>query len=231
MKNSSGIQTLESMCQAVWYNRWTMKKIAPFLKGDILEVGCGIGNFTPILVKYGIVWAIDIDKEYIKETEKKVMGKAKVGIGDIESGKYFFGNRRFDSIVCLNVLEHIKADQAALDNLYQLLNKGGRLILLLPVHQFLYGEIDKSINHFRRYNKSQINRQLEEIGFKIDISRKINFPGALGWFIAGKFLKETVVKRSNIKIFNLVAPIFLWFENLIEPPVGTSVLVIGQKVC
>lgn len=226
-----GQQTLESMSQAQWYNQWTVRKFEEFLHGDILEIGCGIGNFTNSLSKYGKVWAVDIQKEYVIETKKQVNGKAQVGIGDIEKGKYFFSGQNFDNIICLNVLEHIKDDQAALNNLFKLLKTGGRLILLIPAHQFLYGEIDRSIDHYRRYNKSGICQMLERIGFKIEKSRELNFLGALGWFIAGRVLKETIVKQGDIKIFNLVAPIFLQMENLIEPPVGTSILVVAQKVC
>lgn len=229
MSDDNGTQTLESMSQAVWYNQWTLDKFKQFLNGEILEVGCGIGNFTETLVDYGRVWAIDINKDYVTQTKDKVGGKAQVGLGDIERGEYFFKSKKFDSIVCLNVLEHIKNDQLALDNLFSLLKTGGRLVLLIPAHQFLYGEIDKLINHYRRYNKTEIVGRLKKIGFKIDKSRLLNLMGAIGWFISGKILQETTVKKEKIKIFNLVAPIFLGFENLIEPPIGTSILIIAQK--
>lgn len=228
---NSGQQTLESMNQAVWYNEWILKNFKEFLNGDILEVGCGIGNFTDSLMRYGKVWAIDINQEYIKKTKQKVDGKAQVGFGDIEKGKYFFNGQKFDSIICLNVLEHIKDDDRALNNLFNLLKDKGRLILLVPSHKFLYGEIDRSIDHFRRYNKGDICSKLKKIGFQIDKSRRLNLLGALGWFVAGRILRETVVKKGNIKIFNLVAPLLLRLENLIEPPVGISVLVVAKKVC
>lgn len=227
MKN--GKQTLESMNQAVWYNKWTLNKFKKFLNGEILEVGCGIGNFTSTLVNYGQVWAIDINNEYIEKTKDKVKGKARVGFGDIEKGKYFFPSRKFDVIVCLNVLEHIKDDAAAGNNLYQLLRKGGKLILLAPAHWFLYGEIDRSIGHFRRYNKRGLIKQLGGVGFKVTWSRNINFLGALGWFITGRILKKEKVDGKAIKIFNLIAPFFLSPEDLFEPPIGTSILVVAKK--
>lgn len=225
MKNDT--VTLESMSQAVWYNQWTLNKFTPFIYGDILEVGCGIGNFTGLLAKYGKIWAVDINQEYIKRN--KPDKKINVGFGDIEKGKYFFKNKTFDSIVCLNVLEHIKDDNSAIKNLFTLLKPGGRLILLVPAHQFLYGEIDRSIGHVRRYNKGDLTRRLEETGFKILLSRKLNLLGALGWFIAGRILKEDIVKKDNIKIFNLVAPLVLSLEDLFGTPIGTSILIIAQK--
>lgn len=230
MKNKLGKDTLESMSQAVWYNQWTLKKFKSFLNGEILEIGCGIGNFTKSLTKYGKVWAIDIDPQGIEKTREVVNGRVRIGFGDLETNKFFFGNRKFDTIVCLNVLEHIKDDLKALKNLNKLLRPGGFLILLVPLHQFLYGQIDRSIGHFRRYSKSELNEILKKVGFKIIKSKRLNFLGGIGWFITGKILKENQVKEEKIKIFNFFAPLFLKVENLIEPPIGTSLLTIAQKV-
>lgn len=229
MNSDCGTQTLESMNQAVWYNKWTLDQFKQFLSGEILEVGCGIGNFTNDLLKFGEVWAIDINKEYVMQTKSEVEGVAQVGLGDIEKGEYFFKDKKFDSIVCLNVLEHIKDDQSALNNLFSLLKTEGKLILLIPAHQFLYGQIDRSIDHYRRYNKTEIISRLKGIGFEISKSKLLNLMGAIGWFISGKILKETTVKKEKIKIFNLIAPIFLRFENFIEPPIGTSILIVASK--
>lgn len=225
-----GQQTLESMSLAQWYNQWTTKKFQNALHGEILEVGCGIGNFTYFLSKHGRVWAIDIRKEYIEDTKRKIDGKAQVGIGNIETGKYFFGDQKFDSIVCLNVLEHVKDDRRALKNLFNLLKSGGNLILLIPAHRFLYGEIDRSIGHFRRYGKLEVIKKLEEVGFKIKEFRRLNFLGALGWFIAGRLLKEDKVKEGNIKMFNLLAPLLLRLEDLLSIPLGTSILIFAEKI-
>lgn len=230
MKNSQGTDTLESMNQAAWYNQWTLNKFKDYLTGDILEVGCGIGNFTKFLNIYKTVWAIDINNEHIKKTKKMVDKDIQVGFGNIEKNEYFFKDRNFDSIVCLNVLEHIKNDDMALQNLCKLLKNKGKLILLVPSHQVLYGEIDKSIDHFRRYSKVELTKKLEKIGFKIIYSRKLNFLGAIGWFTAGKILKQNIIKEGNIKIFNILAPLILPLEDLFEPLIGTSILYIAEKI-
>lgn len=229
MTNSNGTQTLESMSQAIWYNRWTLNKFKKYLSGEILEVGCGIGNFTKDLKKYGKVWAIDISDDYTRQTIERAGNTVSVGIGDIEKGEYFFDDKKFDSIVCLNVLEHIKDDQAALKNLYELLNEGGYLILLVPAFNFLYGELDKSIGHFRRYEKQHLKDFLEKIGFKIVSIKILNFLGTIGWYISSKIFKNRTVEERNIQLFNLFAPFFLSFETFIEPPIGTSILVLAKR--
>ncbi len=226
MKNDT--ITLESMSQAVWYNQWTLNKFTTFLHGDILEVGCGIGNFTRILAGYGRVWAIDINKQYLENLKKEMKDIVWVGYGDIEKGDYFFKEKKFDVIVCLNVLEHIKNDQEALENLFNLLKPSGKLILLVPAHQFLYGKIDNAIGHFRRYSKKDTINKLKKCGFKILSSKRFNFLGGIGWFVVGRILDANAVGHGNISVFNKIAPFILPLE-IFEPPLGTSLLIIAER--
>src|SRR6266511_3871979 len=103
--NYKGTSTLESMSQAGFYNQWTLNKFSKYLKGEILEVGCGIGNFTQTLSKFGNVTAIDIDQNLIKQFKDIENLNIKAGFGNIEKGEYFFKQKYFDTIVCINVLE------------------------------------------------------------------------------------------------------------------------------
>lgn len=240
--SSRGHLTLESMSKASWYNNWTIMRFKKHLRGEILEVGCGIGSFTKILLKYGRVHAFDIDPTGVKKTKSDVKG-AKVGFGDIEAGVYFFNkqsfstnkqsfstnNLKFDTITCINVLEHIKDDNKALENINNLLNSNGTLILLVPAHPALFGEIDRAIGHHRRYKKNQVVKRLEKLNLEILFAKKMNFLGALGWFMAGKVLKEVSVNEKRLKLFDKVAPFILPLEKVIEPPFGTSLLIIARK--
>lgn len=228
MNDQSG-KTLESMSQATWYNRWIKNQFSQYLSGEILEIGCGIGNFSSHLANYGNLTAIDINKSYMKEANKKMGNRVSVGFGDIEKGKFFFKKRVFDTVVCLNVLEHIKDDKKALKNIYELLAPGGILILLVPMHRFLFNLIDQSINHFRRYEKNELKEILRNNNFEIFKIKNLNFLGSIGWFIAGTLFKDRQISEGKIKIFNLISPIFLFLENIIEPPFGTSLLVVARK--
>lgn len=228
MNDVSGLQTLESMSQANWYNQWSVSKFKKYLKGKILEVGCGIGNFTKKLNEYGEVYAIDKNKDYI--LNKDMFSKnSKAGYGDIEVGKYFFKKQFFNCIVCLNVLEHIKYDYRALKNMRSLLSDNGVLILLVPTHEFLYSEIDKRLGHYRRYKKDTLLEMVNRAGFTVLSIRRLNFLGAVGWFIAGKIFKNAYVTKNKIRLFNLIAPLSLRLEDLIEPLIGTSLLVIARR--
>lgn len=227
MNSYTGISTLESMSQADFYNKWTFSKFKKCLKGDILEIGCGIGNFTSTLAKFGKVTAIDIDKNLIDKF-KDSNHYINAGFGDIEKGQYFFKKREFETIVCVNVLEHINDDIKALENMFKLLKIEGVLVLLVPIHNFLYGEIDRSIGHFRRYDPKKIIRIMQNLKYSIVSYQKLNFLGAIGWFISGRILRNKQITEKKIKLFELISPL-LYLENFIEPPVGTSVLIIAKR--
>jgi len=226
---ADGHITLENMSVATWYNWWTTQKFEKYLKGTILDAGCGHGSFTKSLTDYGVVTAIDTDSHCIKKTKKLVGLQAKVGYGNIEENSYFFGKaKRFDSIVCINVIEHIQNDTKTVKNLISLLKPKGHLIILAPSHPFLHGSIDTAIGHYRRYTKSSIS-SLFSNHMSIRFMRRINFFGAIGWFVSGKLLHTQHVSSRSLKIFNTLAPVILRAEDIIEPPIGTSILVIAQK--
>lgn len=214
-----GNKTLEVMKKANWYNNWLLKQISKYLSGNILEVGVGIGNFTSKLSKYGKVTAIDYDPNY-----------KNANFGDIEKGKYFFGgNKKFDSIVCMNVLEHIKDDKKALSNMFNLLNHGGKLILLVPAHQWAFGPMDAGLGHFRRYSKAGVEKLLHNSQFTIHSSRYLNWLGLIGWFVNARIFKSKILPKGQLGIFDVISRPFLKIEEIIKPPFGLSVLAIGEK--
>ncbi len=220
----TGEKTLEIMSTATWYNNWLLGQIAKHLRGDILEVGAGIGNFTSKLSRYGKVVAIDYDTDYISST-----GRKNTDYGDIEKGKYFFSGKSFDTIVCMNVLEHIKDDKKALSNMHSLLRKGGRLILLVPAFPFAFGAMDRDLGHFRRYTRNSAGRKVENVGSKIVESKYLNWLGLIGWIFNAKILKKKIIPEGQVKLFDRVAKIFLFVEKFVSPAFGLSVLVVGEK--
>lgn len=224
-----GKTTLNIMREVSWYNEWLFSFLEPFIKGNILEVGAGIGNFTSLLLKKGKVFAIDMNRGYVEKLKKFVRIGVVSGFGDIEKGKYFFQSKRFDTIVCLNVLEHIGNDKKAIKNMYKLLKNNGNLILLVPAHDFAYGTLDAGLDHFRRYDKKTISELLKGAGFKLEKVRYLNFPGLIGWFVNSKLLKKEILPKNQLIIFDRLARIELLIERYLEPPIGLSVLAIARR--
>ncbi len=226
--DSIGKDTLEVMGRAKWYNKYLIGNIVPHLKDNILEIGFGTGNFTRSLSEYGEVTAIDINKEYLKNFIRENK-KLDVGYGDIEKGKYFFKNTKFKTIICLNVLEHIKNEEIALKNMRNLLTDDGKLILLVPAHQVLFSKFDKLIGHYRRYTKNILSSMVKKSGWTIESIKYFNWISALGWYILIKIMKRMSMPKNEVGIFEKIAKYFLWTEKYIEPPFGLSILLIAHK--
>lgn len=227
--SASGHITLESMAELAWYNEWLLGHFAPFLRGDILEAGSGIGTFTNLLATHGRLTAIDLEDHLVRATAAVAAPGVRVGRGDLERGQYFFGADTFDAIVCLNVLEHIEGDGTTMGNFARLLRPGGHLALLVPAHMALYGAIDRSIGHFRRYDKPRLRMLAERSGLEVVSLRRLNVLGALGWWLSSRLLRDSVVDRRKVRLFNLLGPLILKLESLVEPPLGISLLLIARK--
>ncbi|RJR28745.1 class I SAM-dependent methyltransferase [Candidatus Microgenomates bacterium] len=224
-----GGETLDVMSYAKNYNGQILKLLAPYLQGDILEVGCGKGTFTKELALYGRVVAVDNNKQYLKKIKILANRGVRIGYGDIEKNIFFFKHRKFDVIVNLNVLEHVKNDNKALKNMYNLLNTKGVLLLLTPAHQVNYTVIDKGLGHFRRYSKKELSAKFESVGFRIQKAHYYNWVGAIGWFVAGRILKKKIVPINQLNLFDKVCAVVLHAERVVRPPFGLSVFIVGEK--
>ncbi len=224
-----GEETLKTMKLVGWYNNWLLHIIKPHLGTTILEIGAGIGNFTFDLAKLGSVWAVDINSDYIHKLKRHENKKIHVGFGDIEAGKFFFKNKQFDAIVCLNVLEHINKDKQALKNMHFLLKKGGKLILLVPAHERLYSNFDKELGHFRRYTTISASEKIKDAGFSKVDTRYLNWFAALGWFVFMKLLRKKRIPEGEVKTFDSLGKFLLLPEKFIKLPFGLSVLAVAEK--
>src|SRR6266404_3723751 len=140
--------------------------------GDrVLEVGCGVGNFTRFLRDREHVVVTDNNEEYLARLRRVLDRLDNVRVCNVDwadpSLESLHGER-FDTILCLNVLEHIENDDAALATFARLLEPGGRLVLQVPAMRALYGEFDRAIHHHRRYERHDLVAQLQGHGFVVE---------------------------------------------------------------
>lgn len=223
-----GKNTLEEMGRAVWYNGYIYNYIKKYLAGNILEIGCGIGNFIPYFRKSGTLTSIDIRNDYIKKLRKKYRD-VRFGIGNIEKNTYFFKTQKFDSIVSLNVFEHIKDDSAAIRNTYKLLNDKGYFVILVPAHSILFSKLDTLLGHYRRYSKSTLEKKLIHTGFKTVQIKYFNWWAAIGWLVFVKIFGINKMPGGPVKVFDIFGKYLLHLEKYISPPFGLSVIAVCQK--
>jgi hypothetical protein len=128
----------------------------------------------------------------------------------------------------MNVLEHIEHDRRALKGCFEILEGGGRLVLLVPAHQALYSDMDRNIEHFRRYDLRSLRRMVEEVGFRVVHERHLNMLGALAWFVNGRILRRQLIPSRQLRVFDFVVKL-LALEKLVHPPFGLSILLVAEK--
>jgi glycosyltransferase involved in cell wall biosynthesis len=173
-----GEEILSDLSSARRFNVWMVDSLNDDLGDDILEVGSGIGNISHLLPKKERLTVTDCDDRYLELLHESFDDNDLVDIEkyDITSAEDTerLKSRGFDTVVCLNVLEHIEDDTTALKNMGDLLEDGGRLVLLVPQYEKLYGTYDKKLDHYRRYNKKALVRKLRSAGLKPVRSRNFN---------------------------------------------------------
>jgi len=228
-----GFETLSRIQKIEPYNRWLYEQFRKFVGKRIFEVGSGTGNMTRYLLDRERVVASDLEPFYL-ETLQRMFGKyRKVRVGKFalpldESDSVDIRKERIDTIICLNVLEHIEQDDTTLAAFHDILEPGGRLVLLVPAHQFLFGTLDQKLGHFRRYTKEPLVQQVKRAGFEVEHAKYLNRVGTLGWFVSGRILRRDVIPTSQLRAFKMLLPL-LRGEETGDPGFGLSVLVIGRK--
>lgn len=227
-------EDLRQMAKAVNYRQWQFDLIKPYLKGNVLEVGGGIGNFTPDLARVaeGVV-SLEPNAFCHKQLVEKTRDLKNVRILNMTSealDEQFDKAYRADTAVCMNVLEHIRDDEQAVRTFSKRLKTGGSLVLLIPAVPSLFGEIDKRLGHYRRYSKATVRELMGKTGMSIVKLQYFNFIGLWGWWWNARVTKRISQNDAQIHVFdNYIVPWLSKVENIIPPPIGQSLLVVAKK--
>jgi glycosyltransferase involved in cell wall biosynthesis len=228
-----GHVTLARMARLEPYNRWLADRFEHALGARILEIGAGFGNMTRHLTGRDLVVASDLDPVAIEYLRGAFRDEASVRVASYRfplapAERDEIRSLRIDTVVCLNVLEHIEDDAGTLADLHAILPPGGCLILLVPALAKLYGTLDEHLRHFRRYEKAELEGKVRSAGFTLEDCRFVNRPGILGWYVNGKVLRRRVLPRGQLAAFKLLLPL-LRREESSPPPTGMSLLAIARK--
>jgi len=134
---------------------------------------------------------------------------------------------RLDTIVCLNVLEHIDDDRASLSALRALLRPGGRVVLLVPALRALYGTLDRALGHVRRYVPDELSGKLRTAGFGVIHVEYFNLAGVPGWWLAGRVLRRRLIPTGALRWYDALVPLFR-LERILPWRIGQSLIAIGE---
>lgn len=226
-----GRETLCRMSAVDAYNRWIIGEIMPWIGETVLEVGSGIGNMSQFFTASKRLILTDIQDEYLDALAERFRDHPNVTCEryDLEGSASHLRNRGVDTVIALNVLEHIRDDGHALGKMASLLIPGGRVILQLPAHPLLYGSLDINLDHFRRYTMSGIRTKLKAAGLEPEKCWKFNMFGALGWFLSSRMLRREILPTGQLSLFNRLTPAFVALERILPVPFGLSIMAIGVK--
>ncbi len=225
---------LEQMARANNYRRWQFEMVAPHVQGAVLEVGGGIGNFTPELARLASsVISLEPNADCHRQLVEKTRSLPNVTVYNITAealDEKIGADYAADTVVCMNVLEHLKDDEAAVRAFSRRLKPGGVLVLLIPGVQWLFGEIDQRLGHYRRYSRPNARALMEKVGLTPVKIRYFNFIGLWGWFWNARVTRRISQSDAQILVFDkFIVPWQSRLEALLPPPIGQSLLVVARK--
>jgi SAM-dependent methyltransferase len=217
-----------AMAAAGNYNRWLFARAKPFLGRRVLDAGAGIGTFATIAHADGYdVVAAEPDPPIaalLRERLPEII-VAEVVLEELPST---LPAESADAAICFNVIEHIEDDVLALRGIRHVLTPGGHLALIVPAHPALFGSIDRTDQHYRRYTKRSLGDALDAAGFDAIELRYVNPVGIIGWLVAGKLLRKPQVPDGPLALYDRLVPVFRLLDAL-RLPFGLSVWAVARR--
>jgi glycosyltransferase involved in cell wall biosynthesis len=226
-----GYYVLQSMRRARGLNKWILETFRPYVGQRVLEAGCGIGNFTELLLDRERLICLDNDPLYVEMLNWRLghlenVSTLQFDLADIEAYSRL-QPERIDTIVCLNVLEHIAPDEQVLRAYYDLLQPGGHAIILVPAHPSLYGPCDAALGHQRRYTSIDLHTKMQKAGFEVVSLEEFNRLGVPGWWLNKKLGRRDLNPRQ-MRAFEWLLPIAKGLEAL-KLGRGLSLIGVGRR--
>lgn len=234
VRDPHGHLTLDAMSGAPRYNKWQIDVLRRWIGTRILEIGSGIGNISTKLRNLDpeLLVLTDIDPAYLAKLVPRFASDPVVRVEQLTlplpDAAARFGNDQFDTVLALNVVEHIEDDYGTVRSMADAVAPGGHVLILVPALAGIYGEIDKALGHFRRYDKPRLRHLLESAGLEVEELTWFNRVGVLGWWFQGRVLGNAEIPESGARVFDRLVPL-LRYEWLLPLPFGQSVIGIGRK--
>jgi len=226
-----GIETLERLAAAApRYNAWLIERVLPWVGRRVLEIGAGVGTMSAFLADRERVVLSDTNAGYLERLRARFAGHPHIRVetlrlpatdGDLQA-------ERLDTIICLNVLEHVRDDELSLATMFQLLQPGGRLVLLVPSLPAIYGTLDRALGHFRRYTRAELRRKYAVAGFRMRHLEYFNMAGIPGWWFTGRVLRRELIPTGSLRWYDALVPLFR-LERFLPWRLGQSLIAVGER--
>ena len=228
--NDPGHAMLESLAAAPGVARWTVAQFNPHLGNRVLEAGCGAGNLTGHLLDRENLTVVDVDDRHLVQIRRRFGHLENVDVvqGDLQNPELYDRlTGEFDNVVCVNVLEHLDRPEVTVSQFFKAIRSGGKAMILVPAHDWLFSDADKAIGHRRRYTRDSLRKLLEDAGFEVERLYEFNRLGVLGWW-ANKMAGRTKISLFQVRAFSVLLPIARVIERFSFLP-GLSLIAVGTK--
>jgi SAM-dependent methyltransferase len=214
-----------------WKTYWS-RKIRPFIRGDVIEVGAGIGSNTPFLDPGGDRRWVCLEPDprllaQLTRTLKQTTGRQYETVcGTLQTVD---GSQQFDTIIYIDVLEHIANDREELNSAAARLRPGGRIVVLAPAHQWLFSPFDAAIGHFRRYNRSML-RSISPAGLTIEQLIYLDSAGLTASAANFLFFRQSMPTKAQLRVWDhWIVPVSQVTDKLLRHSAGKSIVAIWRK--
>ena len=223
-------ETLRRMERAVAYNAWLLERSEPYLGRDVVDVGAGSGTFAE-KVADGTrrVVALEPEPEVQPTLRRRFAGRSDVRVEPLDAGALGDAHpESFDTAICFNVVEHIADDAGAVAAVARALRPGGHLLLLVPAHPFLFGELDRALGHQRRYRRGDVSRLLDAAGLAAVELRHVNPVCALCWVVAARVLRRDRIPEPPLRAFDRAVPLLRRLDR-VDAGFGLSLWAVARR--
>jgi SAM-dependent methyltransferase len=212
------------------YTRWVLDEVKPWLGRRILEIGCGTGTYTvPLAMAGHELVSIDIDATYAETAARRTAGLPNVVVRQADATAVGSLGEAFDSIVLLDVLEHLENDVFMLDRLRSRLKPGGCIVLKVPAIKALYSPMDEAIGHYRRYDRRSLADALSGAGLELQALWAFNAIAVPGWWLNGRILGRTTPPQGQLTLFNKLVPVLRPLDRLLRHIGGLSFFAVARR--
>jgi SAM-dependent methyltransferase len=223
---------LEAMSFAVRYHTWIRDEFAAAVHGDVAEVGAGDGEFSRMLLELGprSLTLFEPSSAMYERQAAKLGGDARVQRENATfTERAAAYENKLDTIVYVNVLEHVEDDRNELALMHRALRPDGRVCIFVPALQWLMSDHDRAIGHFRRYGRRELQTKVREAGFDIEQLHFFDSLGVLSWWLCMRVLKLPL-KAGSVDLYDrMFVPVLRTFESIVRPPLGKNLLLIARR--
>jgi SAM-dependent methyltransferase len=211
---------LEALGNVPNYYSWIMETFAPYVRGHVIEYGAGRGTVSERLVPLSDkLILVEPSTNLADVLRARFCDDPKIGVinESLETNARQMAAEAVDTVVMVNVLEHIREDRGALSHLFRILKPGGHLLVFVPALQGLMSKFDLMHGHFRRYHKGDLELKVGGAGGDVHVCRYFDLAGVLPWLLLTDIYDKTIVPVSRVA------------ERWLSPPIGKNLILVARK--